>query len=590
MTFSIGTTIKGELDDFFSSTLELTRPGKPNETGRYLLGKGGSYRYNQYELLCLIDMYHASQFESGELDENGNRKLFLNIGKFRCEVASKQVDIDSKDFRFIPDDYSNPYTAIFMQKEFAEWVKETYFGAVINGCVETYPKYGSVVTKKVGNEIVNVPLKSLRNEQSCETLQKAKYVIEEHPYMYKWEIEEYKSWDTKGINLEPDKSICVYERYGYVPKSWLKTYSDVEYTDGDEEWVDAVVICTFDVGDDKVVKNEHIFFASEINKRPYEEEHWSRQWGRWLGVGVWEDLIENQIAQNTIANLYRRSLQWSSTRAFQSTTTDLSAKNLLADVQDGDIIEVGPSGQISQVDLANRSTGEYEQIMRMWTDNANQKAFTYEVSTGEALPSGTPFRLGVLLNDAVNSYFALKREKLGMFLKKSIESFLIPQFMRDMGKKSRVIAFFHDEPGYEVLKQAAVSYLKGETIRAMLLSGEVVDVAALTEAVDPVQAVDKLFFDLSADFYKEAKYKFTLSVTGEEIDLPTKLTTLSTIWQALQAKGDPRAEDLLQRIAGLTGESIPNIMATQNMAPMPQASGSAAPLNLPQSRPSTENQ
>ena len=233
-----------------------------------------------------------------------------------------------------------------------------------------------------------------------------------------------------------------------------------------------MVICTFDKNAKNMKSTEHVFFAEQIKERPYREAHWNKQYGRWLGLGIMEDLIENQEAKNIIVNLQRRSLQWASRKNFQSSNTDLVGKSLVKDTIDGEIVEVGANGQITPIDFTNKSSGEFNLFLNEWENNANQKAFTFDVMMGTAMPQGTAFRTVAALTQAANSFFQMKRQKLALFLQRTLNDFIIPQFLKDIGNQDKVLNFFHDEPGFEALKEAAMSYVKSEAIRISLLSGK----------------------------------------------------------------------------------------------------------------------
>lgn len=556
--FSIGIQIQKELNEFRTSKVRLADMQQDNEV-RFLKSDDSGYFFNQADAISIIDLYYNSKFESGSTDKQGQRKLFMNVGKFRSEVASKQIDLDTKDFKFVPDDYADPWTAIFLQKDFKEWAKENTFGELVNTCVDNLPKYGSVVLKKVGNELVHVPLQNLVNEQTAESLDTATYVIEIHPEMHIWEIQSMKSWNSEGLSMDYGDTMDVYERYGYVPLAWIKKTNGVAYDNS--EWMifkKALIIAGFvNAGKDtKAKQGVHTFFAEEIKSLPYRECHWTRQHGRWLGCGVMEDLVENQQAKNIIVNLIRRSLHWSSKRVLQSSSTDVTAKNLVKDVADGEILEVGLNGQITQVDLQSRSNGEFQQFLTEWEHNSDQKAFTYEVATGESLPGGTPFRLGVVLSNAVQSYFKKKQEQLGIFLKKGITDFLIPQFLRDMQDEGRVLAMFSGEPGYEVVKDAAMDFVRCQATNASLLSGKAVDISSIEQILTPFEEAQSLFFKMPANYYDEAKFKYDLDITGEDVDVSAKIETLKNLYQVMVQAQDPRAEKVLERIASLAGESM----------------------------------
>lgn len=581
-TFTIGTQIEKELNSFFTSKVRLATLSKQDDSVRLLKKNPDGYYYNQHETIQLIDLYWNSRFEGSSKDKLGHRKMFINKGKFRTEVSAKQIDIDVSNFRFIPDDYADPWTAHFMQKDFTEWSKDTYFGELLNQCVDNFPKYGTVVLKHVGRELKFVPLQLLRCDQTAESLKTARYVIEEHPDMYLWEMQIMKGWNMEGFTLKYDECATVYERYGYLPLSLLKKLKNEKPEAGDENiFVDTLVIAAKQKKtgvDPNAHEGWHIFFAEEVKDRPYEEAHWSKQHGRWLGVGVMEDQIEPQRGTNIVINLLRRSLQWSSKRIAQSASTSVAAKNLAMDVADGTILDVGQGGAITPVDLSNKSNGEFQQFMQEWEKNGDQVSFTYEIATGESMPSGTPFRLGVVLSNAVTSYFGLKKEKLGLFLKRAVMVGLVPEFIKDMSKKDRVVMMFSGEAGFEALKDATMQMVRGEASRIMLLSGQEVDVDGLQAIVSPFASATSLPFNISKDAYKTAKYKFTLTVTGEEIDLNTKIETLKSLHQVLAAQGDPRANKVLDRIAALAGENMATFGSSTEPGPALPPGGPTAPV------------
>lgn len=372
----------------------------------------------------------------------------------------------------------------------------------------------------------------------------------------------------------------VRERYGRVPLSWLNKVNKRPVKDSDyDTYVDAIAIVASRKGKRSEDRQDFVFFAEEVKERPYREAHWKKQHGRWLGLGTGEDLIEDQQATNIAINLKRRNLHWASKRVLQSTSEDLIQHNVLKDVPDGTVMTVGTNGQISQVDLSSRSPGEFQEFINNWENNANQNAFTYEVATGEGLAPGTPFRLGVLLSNAVNSFFGSKQERLGLFMKRIIIDFMMPQFLRDMQDAERVVSMFSDESGYEVLKSAAMQWVASETVRASLLSGKAVDAQMLIDAITPYDAIQAMFYKLPASYYKEAKYKFDLDITGEAVDTKAKMESLTNLHAVMVQSGDfDRANKVLERIAALAGEDLTRFGPQKLMAPAATATPATAPV------------
>ena len=115
--------IKEELDEFYNKNLYLAGTND-QESARYLDTKNRKWVYNQFKTINLIDLYYGSKFETGPYDVEGQRKLFLNLVKFRSDVAAKQISFQVKDFEFIPAEGESEWPAYFMQKEFHQWAKE----------------------------------------------------------------------------------------------------------------------------------------------------------------------------------------------------------------------------------------------------------------------------------------------------------------------------------------------------------------------------------------------------------------------------------------------------------------------------------
>lgn len=573
--FNIFSQVKNEVQEFFQTKIRIAQSSASDANARYLQTQKKGYDFSQWETINLIDLYYNSKFESGLRDSEGQRKIFLNVCKFRSDVAAKQIDLDVKDFNFVPEEGCSAWDAFFMNRDFTEWAKENYFGELINTWVEKFPRYGWIVAKEVNGQLEDVPLQTIRNQQDAKSLNSAKYVIIEHPNMTLSEMKDMKGWNTDGLSMTMNEGETVYERYGHVPLAWLKKQNGETVEDGDEsETVDALVITT----SKKTTKDEptgHVFFAEQISKRPFSEAHWTRQHGRLMGVGEIENQFENQIGANLSFNFYRRQLLWSSKKIFQSSDADGINKNLVRDVKDGDVLQVGTNGNISQVDMSNRASADFNNFSNILEKNSDQKSFTYEVATGASLPSGTPFRLGVVLSNAVNSHFDLKREKLGIFLKRGIIELILPTWKKTYSKE-HLIQMYSDEEGFEALKQVVFQANLNAAIKEHLFAGKMPDIEALKVLVQ--QGLDKeryLAVTIPDDYYDSVKVKVNLTITGEEVDVPKKIETLTNLYTSMVQKGDPRADRILKRILAISGENF-DLLA--GAAPAPATPGA---INVP---------
>jgi hypothetical protein len=558
--FNIFAQTQNELSDFFSGRIVLAQNTDGNSNNGRLQGGGSNtYTFSQWHMVNLIDMYINSEFESGPFDAEGQQKLFLNKSRFVADVAAKQTDIDIKDMVFVPEDDQSVWPAYFANKDFKYWAKQSYFGEIVNEAVKRRPRYGSSVIKVVNGVATSVPLRNLRNQQDARDLNTARYVIEEHANMSIHDMQSMPDWDLSGVNMDLNDTTTLYERYGRVPMKWYKKVKGLDIEEGDEmKTVDTMSILILDSGKNKKKKEHtgHLLFIEAVDRRPYEEVHWEKEDGRWLGVGEVEKQIPNQIAFNMFFNFRRRGALWSSKKIFQSTDETIN-KNFVRDVKDGDVLQVRPNGQVSQVNMTTQGVAEFQSAENTIDAIARQNSFTFEVATGESLPSGTPFRLGVVLSNAVNSHFNMKREENGMFFRRVAFNLLIPQFMKDTSKE-HIIALYEGDEGMQTLRNLAINTEVNKRIKKEVLdNGRVPNADAIrTEVTEEFNSRPHEFVKIPESLYKNMLYKFEFDPTGESIDFSKRIETLTNLYQILQGRGDARAEAVLRRLLALTGENV----------------------------------
>lgn len=567
-TFNIFATLNKAVNDFDNNTINVIPADNNGNTERRYLGGGhNGYEFSQRELLIDIDMAYNSVYKNGRYDKQGQRKTFLNIVRFYTQVAVKNTDIDTKNFVFTPSDYSteNIWAVWFFKRQFSNWLKTSQFSKVLNDLLYDFNKYGSAVVKKTKDNLVRVPLRSMRNDQAAETLlagiKGGTPLILEHEMSY-IDYSEYPVYEP----IDPyEGKRRVYEMYSYMSKGNLlnlqnKTAKEADY----KEFVLTMAILmpakpTENDGTTKVNGySEKVCFIEQIDELPFQEVHSEKVDGRWLGLGNVEKQLENQIARNVSANLRKRSMLWSSKKMFY-TQGDAIGKNLVKNVEDGEIMQVGLNGAIVPLDTTSRGLNDFTQDEQIWEDNGQKQSFAFESATGESFSSGTPFRLGAMLSNSVMSYFDRQKEIFGIFLQDVFEEQLIPIF--EKRAKNDIAIIGSTEEGYGLLKDMFVDFNVNNHYAKMALSPDYfnMDIPPRAEIVAKIQEdVVKspyLYLDLPKDLYKNAKYTINLDITGENRDSADK-ETLTTVFTALSQKGDPRADKVLEVILGANGKNL----------------------------------
>lgn len=552
--FDIYSQLQDELSDFEENiTIASTKKEKKDQV-RNAKKQDSGYQFNQRDVLNKIDLYTNDTFVSGQEDNQGRRKLFLNIISFRVDVATKQTDLDVKDFLFIPEDNGSVWGSYIMGREFKDWAMDNDFSDLINDLNEDRNKYGTAVLKDTSDGLERICVTKLINEQQAESLETADYVIEPHEMDYD-ELREFPDWDLSGLNIEFGQEVKIYERYGKVPRSFFLKQKNRADEIEEEDYirgVDTMAIIAEDSTDKG--KDGRLLFIEKVNERPYMETHFEKVEGRWLGKGVAEKQFENQMAANMTANMQRRSLDFSSKKIFQTTDSNI-ADNLLTRVQDGQVLEL-EDGEIAQVNTSSQSLPDFQQHQQTWKQNSDKKAFTFEAATGESMPSGTPFRLGAILSKSVNSHFNRKREELGNFFRNVTRDFILPTFKKDKRKK-HTMTFFAGEAGVSKLAQEIAEQEAQKRIKEELLKGNLLDPRqAKQEVREELLSQDEIFMEIPDGFFDKIKAKTDIVLTGESENVSSRISTLKTNFQLLQKQGDPRAQKVLEKINALAGENM----------------------------------
>jgi len=549
--FDLHSQLNEELQEFQKEiTIASTQQGKKDRV-RNLDTEEYGYTFNQHDTLQKVDHYTNDTFVSGQTDDQGRRKLFLNIINFRIDVATKQTDLDVKDFLFIPEDGGSTWGSYIMGREFKDWAVKNDFSQLINQVNEDRNKYGTAVVKKTKEGLERIKISNIINEQSAESLETADYVIEKHCDMDYDDLKEFPDWDVEQLNLNFGEKVEIYERYGKVPKSYLKRKKgeeDIEESDY-VEGVETMAIIAKCNGDE----DKRLLFIEEVNERPYLETHFERVDGRWLGKGVAEKQFENQIAQNMTANMRRKDLEWASKKIFQTADPNIGDQ-FLHKVKNGYVLEV--EDEVGQVQTASESLPDYGQNEQIWRQNSDKKAFTFEAATGESMPSGTPFRLGAILSKSVNSHFNRKREELGTFFRSVTIDFILPTFKKDKRQK-HIVTFFSGETGVTKLAKELVDYKVSKRINEQLLKGNLINPRRVREEVrEEMLTQDEIFMELPEGFYDQLMVKTDIVITGETENIDSRIATLRTNYNLMRQSGDPRAEKVLEKINSLAGENL----------------------------------
>lgn len=450
--------IRTERDDFLKNDIEEA-PG---------------LSLSQYRTLKKIHYYYSGNFENGNYEEiNGvkRRKIFHQLSSWRCDISTKMIDQDLRDFLLVSNNISCDWEVFILEKELKVWMKKQRFSHLLNEISHDLPIYGSCVLQKTKDGAKLIDLRYLYNDQRADTLENASYINIRHLLDHR-ELRKMKKagwnnvdeaiakfsgkyitgYDTNDINAlgsgntlfyegattnvtKPDDvpMVEVWERYGDVPLSWFtKKQSD------ENEYVLAKYVCA---GVNQVVKNDKgviveeeglVLYSEQIDEIPFKEVHYNKRKGRWLGVGIVETLFEPQRRINEVANQINIANELASIQTFQSTDTTI-ASNIRTDLIPGEILKV--KSLIQPIPTESRAIVALENNFRSIEEHANDLTFSRDVVSGENAPASATLGAVQLQTMQTTAIFDYKKENLDIFMREFIEDLVYPQIEKELTKE-----------------------------------------------------------------------------------------------------------------------------------------------------------
>lgn len=546
----------------------------------------GGYKHNLPATLRGIDLLYNSKFKTGQYDDLGMRKFFSNIVKPTCDIATKFIDLDTKDFILIPEKENDEFRVWILQKRFKQWLKDTDYGMFLNVLAFDLPKYGHVVVKQKkdgddGYKWVKVNIQNIRVDAGAQCLDKSDFVYELIT-MSRGEIEEIidsgKGYDVEEaqalLDSSDEQSFLVYDCYHRKGKKWKHYIKSDLFAFKKGNTIQRTSEAQINVDADYLPSKT--ILENTVDELPYREHKWEEVPGRWLGFGFVEYLEDNQVAINEAENLERKGLALKALQLFQTRDESIGGQNVLVNSRNGDILSV--TSEVTPVQKDNSDLSAYNNTRANWNQNTERKTFSSDITTGASLPSRTPLGVANLQASFASSYFELKRENYGMFLKELIVEDTIPQFEKDTRKKHEMV-FSGSETEMDKFDQAVADILIADaSVKYGEKTGFMPSVDQKNEArgrvLNQLKKKQNRYLEVPKGYYEKAKYMFDILITGESVDNGTRSQVIQL---ALQIVGtnpgvlqSPVAKSLLFQLLSLGGINPVDVSALSQQAVQPQ--------------------
>lgn len=579
--------------------------------------------FSMYDTLNTTDAYLNSRHTSGETDSLGREKPFFNIVTAAVNIWYRATDIDRKDIRFVPQTNSSVVLAFAANVLLQKWMDENNFGQFLNDWGRSLARNGSSVIRSVDNDkgfslkvepwsrMIVDPIEFDPNpkikvmELTPGQLQKrvqtngydkdaVKDLIATHA-----ERSERKTIGRQNRDNR-DGYIKLYEIHGELQKSLLTNKEDDA-----AEYVQQMHVISFVGSQDGRRKNDFkdfTLFEGLEKVDPHMITSLIKEDGRTLAIGAVEHLFNAQwMANHTVKNT-KDVLDLSSRLIFQTADEKFLARNVLTEIETGDIFVHKDNMPITRIANDKPDVAALMNFQQMWQNLGTEITSTPDALRGNTMPSGTPFSLGAFLGGQANSLFEIMTENKGLHVEQMMRKFVIPNLKKQL-KNADEISGILDDAG---VTEIDAIYIPKEAVRRFnersteqILNGETPDVfdreieeAGIRESLGqlgnkrffkPDELGKKTWSELLSDFQWE---NIKVEVTNENVDKGVILQTLSSVLQTIASNPailqDPNAKTVFAAILNETGAISP-IQLSQGapQAQPAQVGGGAAPEQLP---------
>lgn len=563
--------IRSERNDFLYNYVEIV-PG---------------YLFSQYELVKRVHLYYNSRFESGQYEYvNGlpRKKIFYNINKWRCDVATKMIDMNTREFRMISTNYRTDWNVFMLEKRLKGWLTRNKMGIVLNEISRKLPIYGTVVIEKTRDGVSLADLRHWMCDQAAPDLDHARYIIKKD-FMSPSDLRKMKGvWDnvdsvidkyclfapankdsyedSQGVNKPiGTPEAAIYTRYAEVPKSWITNNKKDEGTFVKAKYVVAGIDDVAVGSDGKAltspesgyIYNEGVVLYKEELPRgelPFMEIHYSKTEGRWIGIGVVEDTFEPQVRTNEVKNQAGKSMELSFKHIYQSTER-VSGANVLTDVEEGQVLK--SKAEIRPLDTVNRNwqaiqveTNDYEKL-------ADRLTFSYDIIRGEKSPaSATATAINEQVSQAT-SMFDFKRQNFALVLEQFFIKLVVPSFKKETNLADP-FRFAGSNIDLEYVRQKlAEQAWHSEMMDSIMVKGRIPSDEERSARIEYYKKQlrkkgNKIWLKAQEDFWKNLEYNMEFTISGESKDTYAQLQNSQAVLTILAKNPDALRNPVMKKV------------------------------------------
>lgn len=567
--------------------------------------------HSMFETLSRVEAYLNSKHITGETDSKGRLKPFPNIVVAAANIWFRATDVDRKNIRLYAKNRKQWINSFFINVLLQDWMKRENFGQFLNDWGRVGSRYNSAMLKFVENDgglhPSAVPWNRLiidsvdaDAEPKIEVLELSEGQLRERVKTHGYDKEQVKKLITSKKARETlDKRkkdnkadfYKLYEVHGKLPLSLL-TDQDKD----DEEYVQQMHVVSFVGGRDGKREKEYddfTLFKGREDEDPFMLTHLLKEDGRTLAIGPVEYLFDAQWMQCHAAKSIKDQLDIASKLLMQTSDPQFLGRNLLDELEHGDILIHLPNQPLTQVHNASHDIVSWQNYAIQFKEIGREMVGISEAMLGAQPKAGTAWRLQETILTEGYSLFEKFKQNKGLDLEKILRKIVIPYLLKKYDTDEEIVAVLEKND----LEKIDSAYIKNTAIRNV--NKKIFD-NMMSENEPPIGSEQQLamiaqeeqglrqelqqfgnrrFLKPSEVSWKKQleglEWDIEIEITGENVNLTEMLTTLNTALKMVTLPGfdqNPKAQALVGKALELTGAISPaEFYAIPSASPIAQA-------------------
>lgn len=526
--------------------------------------------FSQYKTINRIYKFKNRNLSGSKINSDLSYDYYFDIISPRADSEVKNLRFDTKNILAFSQNPRRDFPAVFIANaSLRSWMAENGEDEKLKAAVEEFTANGNIGFKKVngGYEIVdalNTFITNIRAEHVDDTdiVERHEMTASQLMRMEKWDQEEItetikdcgnKSFSATRETTAIDTTSKRYEIYEFTgevnEKEFLALKGDKS---GDENkfFLAKVIIAGLNSAG---TGEKYILFSEKLRDKDKLSDHYiyahrGRYEGRFWRVGMYELLFDHQIRANEIGNQLARGLEWASKVIFRSKDSKV-LQNIRADIDNGDVII---TDDLAQVDVRMRGL---DQLIADWNrlnNDADRLSNSTEIVRGET-PAGTPFRMGLLMDQNAGKLFTMLRQKITLPYKRVFREWVLPELINYL-KGEDVFRLVGETDILDQLREIMVESWYAKNLVAIGPHTKEIADTIKAEKLDQLRKVDPVIENV-ADIWKGVIPRIFITITGENSDIADQITDLMTM---VKFETDPdRVSWILDTIYKSRGIPIP---------------------------------